>query len=220
MTTVGQDTPHRAVTCLTSSPTLFTPGQPRGAPGCRPPMPGTYSALAVLSLETSSPGPRHSLFSQPHRVCTPAKAPYHLPVLVRKLHIAPLTRFLSPFLLHFSPWRVSLSNPAQFYFLAYYLTLPLDHIQWRKWLLSLLFPTYIPSTQDSFQGGLAQWLKKFRRLCPDCRFYQRTLVCDSLCGFRLLSVSHPSAGFFLPGENFVVMSFWGVFEFVSVRYTR
>lgn len=47
---------------------------PRGAPGCHLPVPGTYSALALLSLETSFPGPLHSWFSQPHRVRTPVKA--------------------------------------------------------------------------------------------------------------------------------------------------
>lgn len=93
-------------------------------------------------------------------------------------HIAPLTRVLSPFLLHFFPWHVSLSNPAQFYFLAYYLTLPLYHIPWRKWLL---FPTYIPSTQDSFQKGFAQWLKKFRRLCPVCHFPRLLFVMVCVC---------------------------------------
>ena len=60
---VGQDksvicTPHRAVTSLTSSPTsptLFTPCQPRGPSGCHLHVPGTHSALAVLFLENSSP---------------------------------------------------------------------------------------------------------------------------------------------------------------------
>ena len=190
-TAVDRTPPHRAVTCLNSSPTLFTPRQPRGAPGCHLPMPGTYSALALLFLETSSPGPLQFVLSAPSSLVFQQK-PLNISLSVRKLHMAPLTRFLSPFLLQFSPWCVSLSNPAQVYFLAYYLTLPLDHIPGRKWLLPLLFPTYIPSTQDSFPEGSAQWPKNFWRLCPvfistDLFVMLRVCVVSDFCLWVILS---------------------------------
>lgn len=184
------------------------------------PMPATWAlwlsptrALAVLFLGSSSPGWLHGLSFYLCQVCTPLKPPQPLPSSPwqKTAHFSSNIFSISFPTLLFS--LMCVTNPAQFCFLAYYLTLPLDHIPWGEWLLPVLFPAYSQhlgqcSTSICSVNEQAEVLEAL-----SCLLFLPTLVCDGLClcvvsDFWLWAI--PQQGFFLLVKTSWQCPFWGV----------